>query len=92
MYNAPNVPDWEWIDITAAFDYLFNLLENLWVWSGENGIVFYGESVSWRNIMLVWLVVGVLIKRIVGDFDLDNESAIEESRQAIENGGYFRND
>lgn len=89
FFDAPTIPSWGWIDITADFNYLYYLLVNLWTWSGENGIIIFGESVSWRNIMLVWLVVAVVIRRIVGDFDMDNESAVEESRRAIDNGGYF---
>ena len=90
FFNAPNIPDWEWIDITQVFDYLYYLLVGLWNWSGDNGIFFYGERVSWRNIMLVGLVVAVLLRRIIGDFDTENDVAIDESRQAIERGGYFK--
>ena len=80
MYNAPNVPDWGWIDITDVFDYLYDFLVNLWEWSGDNGLIFHGQTVSWRNILLMGLVVAVMLRRVpIARRDSSIASSLSES-------------
>lgn len=74
----PNVPDWEWIDITSPFNYILSVLSAIWSWSGSCGFVFYESYIYWRDILVAGLMFALVCRHVLHDYDDDVEAAIEE--------------
>lgn len=71
------IPSWDWLDLTEAFDFLFEWLRQVWVWSGSCGFVMYETYVYWRDMVIAGLVVALMVKHLLGDYEDDYEEAYE---------------
>ena len=77
------IPDWDTLDITPIFDFLWQILVGLWEWSGDNGFTLYNVFVAYRYIIIVGLIIAVFISRLLGDYEAEKAEAIAEYSQKI---------
>lgn len=77
------IPDWDILDITPIFDFLWQILVGLWEWSGDNGFMLYDVFVAYRYIIIVGLIIAVFISRLLGDYESEIAEAIAEYSQKI---------
>lgn len=82
FFNVP-IPDWESIDITPAFDYLWQLLVGLWEWSGRNGFYFHGNFIEYRWMIMASLVMVLFIERLLGTYNEDKDEMISDTESKL---------
>lgn len=73
------IPSWPWLDVTATFDYLWELLKSIWIWSDTCGIVLYGTYVAWRDVAIAMMVMAIMLRNLLRDWENDSAEAYSYS-------------
>lgn len=61
MFLTSQVPNWQDINITPVFTYLWGLLHDIFNWSQNSYIVFYGNRVSYAELAIFCMVFGYVL-------------------------------
>lgn len=93
MFLTSQVPNWEDINITPVFQYLWGLFHDIFDWSLHSYFVFYGHRVAYGEMMIFCMIFGyvLMLSPFGNSMEAIDPDAYddEEQLESVRKGGWF---